>query len=76
MGMWNISINGVGAHHNADYANDANKMVAEFVRKLRSVGHIVEHASFTHGARDDVLGVEGHPSVGASGDPKAPSLPQ
>ena len=34
------------------YDGDADKLFEEFVQKLREMGHSVEHASFTHGARD------------------------
>lgn len=56
MGNWNITIRGIGAHHNhalaIDY--DANKMAAEFVEKLRAAGHTVVAASFTHGGENDI----------------------
>lgn len=54
MGNWHIAIEGVGAHHNADYPKDANLMVERFVRELVEAGHTVESATFTHGARDDI----------------------
>lgn len=53
MGQWNITITGVGAHHNDDYPQDANRMARRFVEELRNAGHTVEHASFTHGGRDE-----------------------
>ncbi len=76
MGCWNMTVVGVGAHHNHEYDGDphrliredgpagqiryksripdqdANKLFEEFVDKLRAAGHSIEHASFTHGARD------------------------
>lgn len=52
MGRWSIAIEGTGAHHNADYPQDANKMAEEFVGRLKSAGHQVEHATFTSGSRD------------------------
>jgi hypothetical protein len=57
MGNWNINIQGVGSHHNADYPKDANKMAAEFVRQLKDAGHTVEGATFTHGGKEDLLPV-------------------
>ena len=33
----------------ADYPQDANKMAAEFVERLRAAGHAISEASFTHG---------------------------
>lgn len=52
MGNWNITIEGVGAHHNVDYEKDANRMAAEFVKKLQEAGHTIARASFTHGSAD------------------------
>lgn len=54
MGQWNITIQGTGAHHNKQYPADANRLAAEFVQKLRDAGHVVTHASFTSGGRDDI----------------------
>jgi hypothetical protein len=54
MGNWNITIRGVGAHHNKKYPKDANRMAADFVKKLKEAGHIVSHASITHGGEDDI----------------------
>jgi len=54
MGYWNITIEGTGAHHNKKHADDANRLAAEFVQKLRDAGHTVSHASFTHSGRDDI----------------------
>jgi hypothetical protein len=55
MGNWNITIRGVGCHHNnrAD-VKDANKAAATFVRKLKADGHHIVAASFTHGGEDDL----------------------
>lgn len=56
MGNWNITIQGVGPHHNPDaYPKDANRMAAAFVKQLREAGHTVEAATFTHGGKDDIL---------------------
>lgn len=61
MGNWNITIQGVGAHHNKDYSKDANLMYEKFVKELREAGHYVHHASFTHGAaqidKDNSMGL-------------------
>ena len=54
MGNWHISIQGVGAHHNKDYAGDANVMAKEFVEALTKAGQVVESATFTHGGRDQL----------------------
>ena len=58
MGNWNITIRGVGAHHNASNPKDANIMTAEFVRLLKAAGHSVIAASFTYGCEDDVTHVQ------------------
>jgi len=54
MGNWNITIRGVGCHHNVGYEKDANRMAAEFVQKLRDAGHSVASASITFGGEDDL----------------------
>lgn len=54
MGNWNITIRGVGAHHNRNYPTDANRMAADFVQKLREAGHSIQGATITHGGEDDV----------------------
>jgi hypothetical protein len=54
MGNWNISINGVGAHHNKRFKKDVNRMTAQFVQALKDAGHSVTSATFTHGGADDV----------------------
>ena len=54
MGMWHISIQGTGAHHNTDYPKDANKMASEFVEALKAAGHQIRSATFTHGGREDL----------------------
>lgn len=54
MGNWNITIRGVGCHHNKKYPKDANRMAADFVRQLIAAGHSVVAASFTYGAEDDI----------------------
>lgn len=52
MGTWNITIRGTGAHHNRDHDGDANRMASEFVRALRSAGHTIHDASFSHPIAD------------------------
>lgn len=54
MGNWHISVQGTGAHHNKDYPKDANKMARQFVKDLKEAGHSVEHAEFTHGAKEAI----------------------
>lgn len=67
MGNWNISINGVGCHHDIDDNQlDANLMASEFVKQLKAAGHSVGHATFTHGGADDI-----NPVNGPAADPKA-----
>ncbi len=58
MGNWNITIRGVGAHHNKENPSDANVMTADFVRLLKQAGHSVVSASFTYGAEEDLTRVE------------------
>jgi len=48
MGNWNISIRGVGPHHNAkDF--DAEQIAARFVDELKRNGHTVVSAEVTYG---------------------------
>ncbi|HEY8094606.1 MAG TPA: hypothetical protein VIE65_00735 [Methylobacter sp.] len=54
MGNWNITIRGVGVHHNKKLQKDANRMAAKFVHELREAGHHIVSASFTHGGEDDI----------------------
>jgi hypothetical protein len=54
MGNWNINIQGVGSHHNASNPEDADLLAADFVEKLKSSGHSIEVASFTHGSKEDI----------------------
>jgi hypothetical protein len=55
MGFWNITIQGMGIHHNhpAD-EKDANRMAKEFVQSLRQAGHSISSATFTCGGSEDV----------------------
>lgn len=55
MGQWNISIHGMGVHHNGKtLKEDANRMAADFVRQLRAAGHTVSKATITYGGEEDV----------------------
>ncbi len=57
MGNWHISIQGIGAHHNPNNPNDAEKMAAEFLHDLKEAGHLIGAATFTHGACDELHNV-------------------
>jgi len=52
MGNWTIVIEGHGIHHNRLESRDANRMAADFVQRLKDVGHEVHYASFTHSGID------------------------
>lgn len=56
MGNWNITIQGVGQHHNADDPKDANVMADIFVHELRQAGQSITHASITYGSQETVTG--------------------
>jgi hypothetical protein len=60
MGNCTITIHLTGSHHNKKHPKDANRMAQKFVDDLVTAGHNVEHASFTHGGRDDLLTVDYH----------------
>lgn len=53
MGNWNISIKGVGQHHN-QHEEDVEQMTARFVAALRRAGHSVTAAVVTTGGEDNV----------------------
>ena len=54
MGNWNITVRGVGVHHNKALKEDANRMAAKFIKDLKAAGHTVVAASITHGGEDDL----------------------
>src|SRR5258707_423550 len=60
MGNWTITIHGISCHHNEALEADANRLAAKFADELRAAGHNVEHASFTHGGREDLLSASSH----------------
>lgn len=55
MGNWNITIQGIGPHHNKDAASDADEIAKQMVFRLRQFGHNVTSATITHGAAEDLL---------------------
>jgi hypothetical protein len=55
MGNWNITVRGVGAHHNKLNATDADRMAAKFVADLKAAGHSVIAASITCGGENDLM---------------------
>lgn len=54
MGNWNITIRGVGVHHNTKLPSDADRMAAKFVRDLKEAGHSIVAASITAGGENDL----------------------
>lgn len=66
MGSWHIAVQGVGAHNNKDYPQDADRMTEEFVQKLVDAGHQVESATFTHGGKVSFSVVHDNESVPSS----------
>lgn len=61
MGDWNITIRGVGPHHNGS-SDDADRLAAGLVATLKNAGHTVIEASITCGRRDEL------------GDARAPGI--
>lgn len=61
MGNWNITIRGIGAHHNKDNPLDANVMAAAFADALRIAGHRVLGATFTYGGEEDLIPPKSEP---------------
>lgn len=54
MGNWNISIEGVGVHHNKDLPTDADKMAKKFVDELKAAGHTITKATITFGGAQNL----------------------
>lgn len=52
MGNWNMTVVGVGSHHNKDYPKDADRLFAKFLKELKDAGHSITHSSFTFGAAE------------------------
>lgn len=46
MGLWNITVDGSGCHHNGS-VNDAEAIAENFVKSLKSAGHNISRAMFT-----------------------------
>lgn len=55
MGNWNITVRGVGVHHNKKLPADANRMAAKFVKELKAAGHTVTGATVTYGGEDNIV---------------------
>lgn len=49
MGNWNISIRGVGPHHNG-IKDDVEQIASRLVAELRAAGHSIASASVTMGS--------------------------
>lgn len=60
MGNWNITIRGVGPHHNVALKTDANQMAAAFVQALKDSGHSILAASITFGGEDDLTDTQAY----------------
>lgn len=74
MGNWNISIRGVGSHHNIDNKTDADRMARRFVRELVEAGHNVTGAEITHGGCEVLVSRELHVTPGREDiEPPTPS---
>ena len=55
IGYWEIQIRGKGPNHNIDHPGDADRLAAEFVKKLRENNHIMSEATFeVIGQTDDL----------------------
>ncbi len=69
MGNYNISINGIGCHHN-DQDYDADRLAANLVSELKDKGHTIESATFTHGGAESLMELP-RPGREAMGDTAA-----
>jgi len=59
MGNWNITIRGVGQHHNKGASDDADTMAKAFVAALKNAGHAITDASITYGAAEELADARG-----------------
>ncbi len=55
MGQWNINIQGVCMHGQESRPVDPDLLAMELVKTLSANGHIVESATFTLGAKIDLI---------------------
>ncbi len=55
MGNWNITVQGIGCHHNGKPEIDADLLASEFVKNLIQAGQDIEVATFTSGGRTNIL---------------------
>lgn len=53
MGNWNVTIQGVGQHHN-NSPNDVETITKEFVDRLVKAGHNIESAFVTTGSKIEI----------------------
>jgi len=58
MGNWNMTVVGVGCHHNTNNLADADAMFRTFVGQLKEAGHTIDHASITYGGAEVCPGAE------------------
>lgn len=58
MGNWNVSIRGVGCHHNGK-PYDVEQIAKKVVDELKAAGHSVIAASVTTGGEIDLLNPNG-----------------
>lgn len=73
MGNWNITIRGIGPHHNAG-DSDADVQARALVAMLVKTGHQIHGASFTYGAAEDL--VEGTEFTAGSIETDASAAPE
>lgn len=53
MGNWNVSVRGVGCHHN-NKPSDIEHLAKKFVEDCRKAGHSVDSATVTTGGETDL----------------------
>jgi hypothetical protein len=56
MGYWSIVIEGIGAHHNPDFAGDANRLADDLVLRLKAAGADIKRAAFLFDYKGDDAG--------------------
>lgn len=55
MGNWNVSVEGVGCHHNGK-PYDVEAITNEYVKQLKAAGHTVTKATVTTGSTIAISG--------------------
>lgn len=75
MGNFNLSIRGIGHHHNTDLKTDVDRMARRFVRELEEAGHRVSGAELTYGGAVVYASEQVGVTAGLEDKEQAPAAP-